>query len=226
MGFKMWRQVGVWVTLFSKLPYLREFLNIWFQKSTDIRYKRSLSTIFWKFQKAISIWVLVGGFNFRLCTYKVPPGSSDSAPKPEAEGRVWWDGLDGWDGISKGSFNFLQTLWEYRTCIYILVYKIKVAANILMGFKIWCQVGVWVTLFSKLPYSREFSNIWFQKLTDIRYKRSLWTTFWKSQKSVSIWVLVWGFNFRLAPTMSNPYLHCSSGVQRLSIYTTRREAPS
>ena len=24
----------------------------------------------------------------------------------------------------------------------------------------------------------------------------------------------------------NPYLHCHSGVQRLSIYTTRREAPS
>ena len=70
------------------------------------------------------------------------------------------------------------------------------------------------------------ANIWFQNLTDIRYKRSLWTTFWKSQKSISIWVLVWGFNFRLAPTMSNPYLHCSSGVQRLSIYTTRREAPS
>ena len=94
MGFKIWCQVGVWVTLFSKLPYSREFSNIWFQKSTDIRYKRSLSTIFWKFQKAISIWVLVGGFNFRLCTYKFPPGSSDSAPKPEAEGRVWWDGTE------------------------------------------------------------------------------------------------------------------------------------
>ena len=142
----------------------------------------------------------MGGFKFRLCTYKFPPGSSDSAPKPEAEGRVWWDGwdgLDGLDGISKGSFNFLQTLWEYRTCIYILVYKIKVAANILMGFKIWCQVGVWVTLFSKLPYSREFSNIWFQKSTDIRYKRSLSTIFWKFQKAISIWVLVGGFNFRL-----------------------------
>ena len=32
-----------------------------------------------------------------------------------------------------------------------------------MGFKIWCQVGGGVTPFSKLPYSRKFSNIWFQK---------------------------------------------------------------
>ena len=31
-----------------------------------------------------------------------------------------------------------------------------------MGFKIWCQVGVWVTPFSKLPYSREFLNMRFK----------------------------------------------------------------
>ena len=37
---------------------------------------------------------------------------------------------------SKVSFKFLLTLWAFRTYIYILVYKIKVAANILMGFKI------------------------------------------------------------------------------------------
>ena len=34
-----------------------------------------------------------------------------------------------------------------------------------MGFKILCQVGVWGTQFSKLPYVREFLNIWFQKLS-------------------------------------------------------------
>ena len=141
-GHKIW--VLVWGFLF--------LIFFWW------RYKRSLSTIFWKFQKAISIWVLVGGFNFRLCTYKFPPGSSDSTSKPEAEGRVWWDGRS-----SKVSFKFLQTLWAFRTCIYILVYKIKIVTNIVMGLKIWCQVGVRVTLFSKLPYSREFSNIWFQK---------------------------------------------------------------
>ena len=30
----------------------------------------------------------MGGFNFRLCTYKVPPGSSDSTSKPYPEVRV------------------------------------------------------------------------------------------------------------------------------------------
>ena len=39
----------------------------------------------------------------------------------------------------------------------------KIAQNILMGFNIWCQVGDGVTLFLKLPYSHEFSNILFHK---------------------------------------------------------------
>ena len=115
---------------------------------------------------------------------------------------------------SKLSFKFLLTLCEFRTCIYIVVYEIKIVTNILMGFKIWCQVGVWVTPFSKLPYSREFSNIWFQKSTDIRGKRSLWTVFWKFQKPF-IWVLVGGFNFRVGtynvpPGSSAPSLTTSA----------------
>ena len=54
------------------------------------------------------------------------------------------DGLDGWngpDGISKVSFKFLQILWVYSLCICLLVYEIKIVTNILMGFKISCQVG-------------------------------------------------------------------------------------
>ena len=62
---------------------------------------------------------------------------------------------------SKVSFKILHTLWGFRTCIYILVYLIKTVTNILMGLKIWCQVGGGGPLFSKLPYVREFSNIWF-----------------------------------------------------------------
>ena len=42
---------------------------------------------------------------------------------------------------SKVSFNFLHNLWVYRLCIYLLIYEIKIVTNILMGFKIWCQVG-------------------------------------------------------------------------------------
>ena len=34
-----------------------------------------------------------------------------------------------------------------------------------MGLKIWCQVWVWGTQFSKLHHVREFSSIWFQKLS-------------------------------------------------------------
>ena len=36
-------------------------------------------------------------------------------------------GLDGmgWDGVSNGSFNFLYTLWVYRTCIGLLIDMFK-----------------------------------------------------------------------------------------------------
>ena len=100
---------------FSKLPYSREFSNIWFQKSTDIRGKRSLWTVFWKFQKPF-IWVLVGGFNFRLGTYNVPPGSS--APSLTTSAKREFDGTDGRVGRMgrswKVSFKILHTLWVYR----------------------------------------------------------------------------------------------------------------
>ena len=40
-----------------------------------------------------------------------------------AERRVsGWDGM-GWNGVSKVSFNFLYTLWIYRSCIYIYLYR-------------------------------------------------------------------------------------------------------
>ena len=49
-----------------------------------------------------------------------------------------------------------------------------------MGFKIWCQVGVWGTQFSKLPYSREFSNM--------RFKSCL---FWNYHIHVSFYSKSW-----------------------------------
>ena len=48
-----------------------------------------------------------------LSNHNVPEGPSD---KPYAEARraefdgMGWDGMNGWDGISKVSFNFLHTL--------------------------------------------------------------------------------------------------------------------
>ena len=61
---------------------------------------------------------------------------------PSLMGRV-----DGLDGISKVSFKFLHTLWVYRLCICILIYKINIVSNIPMGFKNSCQVGVVVKNF-------------------------------------------------------------------------------
>ena len=107
-----------------------------------------------------------------------------------------------------------------------------------MGFKIWCQVGGGVTPFSKLPYSREFLNMSFKSClfsflflfefivfffenfknvlpTYTKYKRSLWTIFWKLKKPFSIWVLVGSFNLRLGtynvpPGSSAPSLTTSA----------------
>ena len=69
---------------------------------------------------------------------KMPEGHSE-ARSAEFDG-VGWDGM-GWDGLTKVSFNFLHTLWVYRLCLYLLIQLLKIVINILMGFKIWCQVG-------------------------------------------------------------------------------------
>ena len=79
----------------------------------------------------------MGGFNFRLGTYNVPSGSRPKHLETRLKAEFdEMDGCDGLNGISKVSLNFLHGFWEYRTCRYILVYKIKVAANIVMSFKI------------------------------------------------------------------------------------------
>ena len=97
------------------------------------------------------------------------------------------------------SFKILHTLWVYRLYIYLLIYEIKVVTNILMGFKIWCQVWVWGTQFSKLPYVREFSNIWFQKSTDIIDKRS--QRFFENSKKLLVFEFWWVvLIFDYAPT--------------------------
>ena len=56
-----------------------------------------------------------------------------------------WDGWMGWDGVSKVSFNFLYTLWVYRSHICILIYIVKsqkFSAQISCGFKIVVKLGV------------------------------------------------------------------------------------
>ena len=84
----------------------------------------------------------MGGFNFRLSNHNVPPGPSANpygeARRAEFDGTGWKGGTGGTGGRSrKVSFNFVHTLWVFRTYIYIyiLVYEIKIVTNILMGFK-------------------------------------------------------------------------------------------
>ena len=68
------------------------------------------------------------------------------------------------------------------TCVYLLIYS-KIVTNIVMGFKIWCQVGGGGTQFSKLPNVREFSSIWFQKSSFFfLFFFVIIHFFWKSQK--------------------------------------------
>ena len=45
-----------------------------------------------------------------------------------------WGGM-GWDGVSKVSFNFLHTLWVYRSCICILIYIVKSCHQHSYGFE-------------------------------------------------------------------------------------------
>ena len=55
--------------------------------------------------------------------------------------KIVFDGV-GWDGISKVSFNFLYTLWVYRSCIYILIYIVKSCPHkFLVGLKCWSSWG-------------------------------------------------------------------------------------
>ena len=51
-------------------------------------------------------------------------------------------GWVGWDGVSKVSFNFLYTLWVYRSCICILIYIVKSCPHkFLVGLKFWSCWG-------------------------------------------------------------------------------------
>ena len=144
---------------------------------------------FWKFQKPVSIWVK--DFSKDFTNPRAPSARREGAKRPmraqfsklgvlregakrpmRSQSKNWgwgkhlFDGVDGWDGDQKCPLNFFILCGNIEHIyIYIFVYKIKIVTNIPMGFKTWCQVGGGVTLFSKLPDVREFSNIWFQKLS-------------------------------------------------------------
>ena len=63
------------------------------------------------------------------------------------------------DGVSKVSFNFLYTLWVYRSCICILIYIVKSCHQHSYGFQnSMSSWGVGVR-FSNLPFSHDFLKI-------------------------------------------------------------------
>ena len=66
-------------------------------------------------------------------------GSSDN-PYVEAR-RAEFDGMGRMGRSSKVSFKILHILWVCRLSIYLLIHEIKIVTDILMGFKIRCQVG-------------------------------------------------------------------------------------
>ena len=67
--------------------------------------------------------------------------------------------MDGLDGVSKVSFNFLFTLWVYRLCIFILIYIVKNCHQHSSGFQnSMSSWGVGVC-FSKLQFSYDFLKI-------------------------------------------------------------------
>ena len=96
---------------------------------------------------------------------------------------VWWDGTgrtdgtdgrDGRDGRStKVSFNFLHTLWAFRTCIYILKYILKNCHQHSYGFQNFMSSwGSWSKIsnlkqvgdFSFLGYKHNWRILWIPKL--------------------------------------------------------------
>ena len=139
---------GTWLFIFgskSSHVYRRNFEN---QTRTFFLGWESKFLIFWGWGH--KIWVLVGVLIVRIGRYiwvtqqpQCPSGVQRlSIYTTEREARVWWDGTDGTGGRwSKVSFNFLHTFWVKRVCIYILIYEIKIVTEIVMSFKIWCQVG-------------------------------------------------------------------------------------
>ena len=93
----------------------------------------------------------------RPSPYTLPSGSKKSTQRG-AKPRVYgWMGLvDGMDGVTKVSFNFLYTLWVYRLGTYLLIYVLKNCHQHTYGFKnLMSSWGVGI-LFSKLPSVRVF----------------------------------------------------------------------
>ena len=66
------------------------------------------------------------------------PTPTIEAVRPSLMGRKGWTG---WTGYQKGPLILFIFCGYIEKGIYLLIYEKKVVTNILMGFKISCQVG-------------------------------------------------------------------------------------
>ena len=72
--------------------------------------------------------------------------------------------MDGWDGTEYQKCPSIFFIFNYvdNQVLHLLNICSKFVKNFLMGLKFWSQVGGGGALFLKLPYSRDFLNIWVQ----------------------------------------------------------------
>ena len=78
---------------------------------------------------------------------------------------LFTDGIHGWMvGISIVSFTFPHTFFVCTTCTFVHTYidNKTLPPTFLWVSKFDVKLGLWETIFSKLLYVREFSNILFQ----------------------------------------------------------------
>ena len=117
--------------VFQNTPSTMPFLNIFFQFEQNFDIFRPQS--FRSFDQALTS----------------PSGVQRRIYTTSAERE--FDGVGGWDGISKVSFKFLYTLWVYRLCIYLYIYPCsKFVTNLVMGLKnLMSSWRVWISI-SKL----------------------------------------------------------------------------
>ena len=87
-------------TPYSKLQYLHEFSNIWFQKSTDIRATKEVCQRFFENSKKLLVfefWWVVLIFDYAPTSSLRGPATQHLNPRPKAE----FDGT-GWTGWTDG----------------------------------------------------------------------------------------------------------------------------
>ena len=125
---------------FSKLQFSHDFFKI----MPKVRCFKNTNDNGPFFQNLISSW----GVYFNYCGRSFDQASTLSLRGPaqftlEARSTgftggwdgMGWMGLVGWDGVSKVSFNFLYTMWVYRSCICILIYILKSCHQHSYGFQ-------------------------------------------------------------------------------------------